>query len=77
MRMWRGLLLAVTAAGAAVPVEAQSPPPPAAATTAFDGTYVGVSAENISSANTLAGGRARTQGYAGSRNCGDFRLRRG
>ena len=56
-----------------LPVNAQSPPPPANSTSAFDGTYVGVSAENNSSGNTLAGGRARTQGYAGARACPDFR----
>jgi hypothetical protein len=55
------------------PVNAQSPPPPANSTSAFDGTYVGVSAENDSSGNTLAGGRARTQGYAGARSCTTFR----
>jgi hypothetical protein len=48
---------------------AQSPQ----ATSAFDGTYVGVSAENKSSGNTLGGGRARTQGYAGARACQDSR----
>jgi hypothetical protein len=52
---------------ATLPADAQSP----AATSAF-GTYIGVSAENISSANTLGGGRARTQGYAGARACQDF-----
>jgi hypothetical protein len=61
-------LLVITA----LPVSAQSPTPPASATGAFDGTYVGVSAENVSSGNTLAGGRARTQGYAGARTCRDF-----
>ncbi len=40
---------------------------------AFDGIYVGVSAENTSIGNTLAGGRARTQGYAGARACTTFR----
>jgi hypothetical protein len=56
-----------------MPVNAQSPPPSANPTSAFDGTYVGVSAENNSSGNTLAGGRARTQGYAGARSCTTFR----
>jgi hypothetical protein len=51
---------------------AQWPAPPANAISAFDGTYVGVSAENNSSGNTLAGGRARTQGYAGARSCTTF-----
>jgi hypothetical protein len=55
------------------PVNAQPPPPPANSTSAFDGTYVGVSAENNSSGNTLAGGRARTQGYPGARSCTAFR----
>jgi hypothetical protein len=55
------------------PSNAQWPAPPANATSAFDGTYVGVSAENNSSGNTLAGGRARTQGYAGARSCTTFR----
>jgi hypothetical protein len=65
-----GALLTLTSA---LPCDAQSPAPSANPTTAFDGTYVGVSAENVSSGNTLAGGRARTQGYAGSRACQDFR----
>jgi hypothetical protein len=56
-----------------MPVNAQSPPPSANPTSAFDGTYVGVSAENNSSGNTLAGGRAGTQGYAGARSCTTFR----
>src|SRR5437764_11565723 len=56
-----------------MPVNAQSPPPSANPTSAFDGTYVGVSAENTSSGNTLAGGRARTQGHAGARACTSFR----
>jgi hypothetical protein len=56
-----------------MPVNAQSPPPSTNPTSAFDGTYVGVSAENNSSGNTLAGGRARTQGYAGARACPTFR----
>jgi hypothetical protein len=56
-----------------VSANAQSPPPSANPTSAFDGTYVGFSAENNSSGNTLAGGRARTQGYAGARACTTFR----
>src|SRR5271155_1094875 len=57
-----------------MPVNAQSPPRSANPTNAFDGTYVGLSAENTSSGNTLAGGRARTQGYAGARECTTFRV---
>ena len=56
-----------------MPVNAQSPPSSANQTSAFDGTYLGVSAEDNSSGNTLAGGRARTQGYAGARACTTFR----
>jgi hypothetical protein len=55
------------------PSKAQSPAPPVNATSAFDGTYVGLSAENNSSGNTLSGGRAHTQGYAGARSCTTFR----
>jgi hypothetical protein len=74
MRLWAAaLLLAPIGLASAAPVGAQSPASPAPATGAFDGTYIGVSAENISSGNTLGGGRARTQGYAGARNCLDFR----
>ena len=65
------LLLGLTVLATAVPAEAQSPA--ATPTGGFDGTYVGVSAENNSSGNTLGGGRARTQGYAGARSCRDFR----
>jgi len=65
--------LCTLAALATLPVNAQSPPPSANPTSAFDGTYFGVSAENNSSGNTLAGGRARTQGYAGARACTTFR----
>jgi hypothetical protein len=64
------LLLAVTAVAAAAPAKTQSPAP---ASSSFDGTYVGVSAENNSSRNTLAGGHGRAQGYAGARSCQDFR----
>jgi hypothetical protein len=65
-------LLALTTLAAASPAKAQSPSqaPPK---DAFDGTYLGVSAENISSRNTLAGDHARTQGYAGARACPTFR----
>jgi hypothetical protein len=56
-----------------MPVNAQAPSPSANPTSAFDGIYVGVSAENNSSGNTLSGGRARTQGYAGARACPTFR----
>jgi hypothetical protein len=62
--------LALTSAG---PVEAQSPAPPANTTSTFDGTYVGVSAENNSRGNTLAGTRANPQGYGGARGCSTFR----
>jgi hypothetical protein len=65
-------LLVLTAPTGVVPAQAQSPAPPSA-TNAFDGSYTGVSAENISNGNTLGGGRARTQGYAGARACQDFR----
>jgi hypothetical protein len=67
------LLCAFLILAMAPPINAQWPTPPANATSAFDGTYVGVSAENNSSGNTLAGGRARTQGYAGARSCTTFR----
>jgi hypothetical protein len=65
--------LSVPAACLALPVDAQQPVPPASATSAFDGRYVGVSAENDSRGNTLAGSRASPQGYAGSRGCRSFR----
>ena len=64
---------ALVTLAAGLPANAQPPPPPANSTSAVDGTYVGVSAENNSSGNTLAGGRARTQGYAGARSCTTFR----
>jgi hypothetical protein len=73
MRRAGSLLTILVSLAMGVPVYAQSPPPPANPTNAFDGTYVGVSAENNSSGNTLAGGRARTQGYAGARSCPTFR----
>ena len=67
------LLCALLSLSVALPVAAQSPPAPGNTSSAFDGTYTGVSAENDSRANTLAGGRARPGGYAGSRSCPDFR----
>ena len=75
MRMRRAvsLLSVLLSLSMGMPVNAQSPPPPTNPTSAFDGTYVGISAENNSSGNTLAGGRARTQGYAGARSCATFR----
>jgi len=69
-----GWLCTVVTLAAVLPVNAQSPAPPTQTTNAFDGTYVGVSAENTSSGNTLVGGRARTQGYAGARECTTFRV---
>ncbi len=72
MRRAAGWLCTVVTLATALPVDAQSPPPSANPTSAFDGRYVGVSAENTSSGNTLAGGRARTQGYAGARACTTF-----
>ena len=72
MRRAGSLLSLLLSLAVGVPVNAQSPPPSANPTSAFDGTYVGVSAENNSSGNTLAGGRARTQGYAGARACPDL-----
>ena len=75
MRVWAALFsLAPTVFAGAGPVEAQSPTPVSPAMSVFDGTYVGVSAENNSGGNTLAGGRGHTQGYAGARNCPDFRV---
>jgi hypothetical protein len=73
MRRAVSLLCAFLFLAVGPPINAQSPAPPANAASAFDGTYVGVSAENNSSGNTLAGGRARTQGYAGARACTTFR----
>ena len=67
------LLCVLLSLAVAIPVNAQSPPLSANTTNVFDGTYVGVSAENDSQGNTLAGGRGRTQGYAGARACPDFR----
>jgi hypothetical protein len=74
MRLWpTPALSAVTVLAVALPANAQSPGPTVPPTSAFDGIYVGVSAENNSTGNTLAGGRGRTQGYAGARACRDFR----
>jgi hypothetical protein len=73
LRRLGSLLGALLTLAVGLPANAQPPPPPANPTSAFDGTYVGVSAENNSSGNTLAGGRARTQGYAGARSCTTFR----
>jgi len=59
MRLWPfRSLSALTVLVAAFPADGQSLGPP---TSAFDGSYVGVSVENISSLNTLAGGRARVK----------------
>jgi hypothetical protein len=73
MRSAGSLLCVFLALAVGLPVAAQSPIPSANATRTFDGTYVGVSAENDSPGNTLTGGRARTQGYAGARACPTFR----
>lgn len=66
------LVLALTAIPA-MPVSAQGVAPSANPTSAFDGRYIGVAAENNSRGNTLAGSRANPQGYAGSRGCPTFR----
>ena len=68
-----GWLCAFVTLAAAPLVGAQSPAPAASSTSAFDGTYVGVSAENNSRGNTLAGRRANPQGYGGARSCSTFR----
>jgi hypothetical protein len=60
----------VLAGGADARTQAAAQP---ATTNAFDGIYAGASAINNSPGNTLGGGRARTEGYAGSRACRDFR----
>jgi hypothetical protein len=73
MRRAGSLLGVLLSLAVGMSVNAQSPPPSANPTSAFDGIYVGVSAENNSSGNTLAGGRERTQGYAGARACTTFR----
>ena len=72
MRRAADLLSLLLAISVGMPVNAQSPQSPANPTSAFDGTYVGVAAENNSTGNTLAGGRARTEGYAGARGCTTF-----
>jgi hypothetical protein len=69
-----GLAVAVAALATAGSTHAQVPAlAQPAATITFDGIYVGVSAVNNSRENTLSGGRARSEGYAGSRACRDFR----
>ena len=73
LRRLGSLLGALLTLAVGLPANAQPPPPPANPTSAFDGTYVGVSAENNSTGNTLAGGRALTQGYAGAKSCTTFR----
>jgi hypothetical protein len=73
MRPTGSLLSLFLSLAVGMPVDAQPPSPSANPTSVFDGIYVGVSAENNSSGNTLAGGRARTQGYAGARSCTTFR----
>lgn len=65
--------LALVAVAIAGPARAQPAASPAAASSAFDGTYIGTSAQNNSRGNTLAGGRARSNGYAGARSCPTFR----
>ena len=71
MRRAAGWLCTFVTPPAALPANAQSPAP-ASTTSAFDGTYVGVSAENNSRGNTLAGRRANPQGYGGARGCSTF-----
>jgi len=73
MRLPGSLLCAFLTLAVGASVNAQSPAPSANATNAFDGIYVGVSAENNSRGNTLAGRRANPQGYGGARNCSTFR----
>jgi hypothetical protein len=72
MRRAAGWLCTFVTVAAALPVNAESPAPAANTTSDFDGTYVGVSAENNSRGNTLAGARANPQGYAGARGCPTF-----
>jgi hypothetical protein len=55
MRHPGSLLCALLTLAVGAPVNTQSPAPSANATSAFDGTYVGVSAENNSRGNALAG----------------------
>jgi hypothetical protein len=59
MRRAAGWLCTFVTLAATLPVGAQSPAPPADMTRAFDGRYVGVSAENNSRGNTLAGRRTK------------------
>jgi hypothetical protein len=73
IRRVASVLCALLSLAVGMPANAQSLAPSANPTTAVDGTYVGVSAENNSTSNTLAGGRARTQGYAGARSCTTLR----
>lgn len=68
-----GLRVVPALAAAGAVLDAAEAPAQPTATRAFDGTYSGVSAVNNSQGNTLAGGRARSEGYAGSRTCRDFR----
>ena len=72
MRRQGNLLCAFLTLAVAAPVNAQSPAASANATNAFDGIYVGVSAENNSRGNTLAGRRGNPQGYGGARSCSTF-----
>jgi hypothetical protein len=58
LRRAGSLLSALLSFVVGMPVNAQSPPPSANPTSAFDGIYTGVSAENNSSGNAVAGGRA-------------------
>jgi hypothetical protein len=67
MRHPGSLLCALLTLAVGAPVNTQSPAPSANATSAFDGTYVGVSAENNSRGNALAGRRANPQGYAAAK----------
>src|SRR5215469_1350845 len=73
MRHPKSLLCALLTVAIALPVGAQPPPATGNTTSAFDGTYIGVSAENNSRGNNLGVGRAHPTGYAGSRSCADFR----
>ena len=66
-------LCAFLALRVGMPADAQAPAPSANTTSAFDGTYVGVSAENNSRGNALAGSRGNPQGYGGARGCSTFR----
>jgi hypothetical protein len=66
-------LCAFLTLGMEMPADAQAPASSASTTSAFDGTYVGVSAENNSRGNALAGSRGNPQGYGGARGCSTFR----